>query len=225
MNAREALDARAFFDAIASRYDRAYAPDARDSRARMERVLALLSPRSRVLDLGVGTGRELSSLLDAGHRPTGLDASKEMLARCARRARPVPLVEADFWNALPFPDASFEAALALHGTIAHPPDRDAHARLGAELLRVLGTGGLFIAEAPSRAWLERVASGGEVYDGDRAVRRTGEDTCLFEDLVNGATIAAWIPPDARWSTLLGARFDTNVTRFGDELLVVARPTR
>jgi len=221
------MSARAFFDAIASRYDRAYAPEARDSRARMRRVLAELPPKSRVLDLGVGMGRELSALLDAGHAPTGLDASPEMLARCARRARPVPLVLADFWDALPFGDATFDAAVALHGTLAHPPNADAsaHARLGAELARVLAPNGVFVAEVPSRAWLERVASGGEVYDGDRAVRRTGDDTCVFEDLVNGASIVAWIPPDARWSSLLGPRFAVTATSFGDELLVVARRAR
>jgi SAM-dependent methyltransferase len=218
-------DTRAFFDAIASRYDRAYAPEGRASRARIARVLRELQPRARVLDLGVGTGRELSALLDAGHTPTGVDFSRAMLARCARRARPVPLVEADFWEALPFGEATFDAALALHGTLAHPPDASAHARLGAELARVIAPGGVLVAEVPSRAWLERVASGGEIYDGDRRAQRVGDDTCVFEDLVNGRQIIAWIPDDARWATLLGPRFDARVTREGDELVVVARRSR
>lgn len=218
-------DARTFFDAIASRYDRAYAPEASASRARMARVLRELPPRARVLDLGVGTGRELSALLDAEHAPTGLDVSKEMLARCARRARPVPLVEADIFGALPFDDATFDAALALHGTLAHPPDPPdaAFARLGAELARVLVPRGVFVAEVPSHAWLDRVANGGEIYDGDRAVRRTGVDTCVFEDLVNASSIAAWIPDDSRWASLLGPSFDVRVAPIATgELLVVAR---
>ncbi len=219
-------DARAFFDAIAARYDRAYAPEGRASRARMERVLRELPPRARVLDLGVGTGRELSALLDAAHTPIGVDVSPEMLARCGRRARPVPLVEADLWGALPFADASFDAAIALHGTLAHPPDDDAHARLASELARLLVPGGVFVAEVPSHAWVERVANGGETYDGDRTVRRVGADECVFADLVTGASITAWIPDDARWSTLLGPRFDAKITRIdGDELLVVARLAR
>src|SRR5437016_2057046 len=110
--------ARRFFDAIAGRYERAYAPDARASRARMEGLLAALAERGaqrvasprpsplKVLDLGVGTGRELSALLDAGHDVVGLDVSKAMLERCDRRARRIPLVEADFWGPLPFADAS-----------------------------------------------------------------------------------------------------------------------
>jgi len=218
--------ARAFFDAIAARYDRAYAPEGRDSRARMDRVLAELPPRARVIDLGVGTGRELSALLDAGHAPVGVDLSPEMLARCARRARPVPLVEADLWSRLPFDDGAFDAALALHGTLAHPPDDRAHARLSDELARLLAAGGVLIAEVPSRAWLERIPVGGEIASDDRRVRRTGADECVYDDLVTGATIAAWIPDDARWWTLLGPRFDARVSRIGaDELLVVARLAR
>ena len=122
-------DASTFFDAIARRYDRVYAPEARASRERMARVTRELAKASRVLDLGVGTGRELSMLQDAGHSIVGVDASKEMLAICERRARPVPLVHADFWEPLPFGDASFDAVLALHGTLAHPLDRAALAGL------------------------------------------------------------------------------------------------
>src|SRR5581483_1711734 len=129
-----------------------------ETRRRFARLLPALPPApARVLDLGVGTGRELTLLLDAGYAPTGLDASAAMLARCARRSRPVPLVEADFWQPLPFPAASFEAAIALHGTLAHPPDGSSSlARLAAELARVLAAGGCFVAEAPAPAWLARL---------------------------------------------------------------------
>lgn len=73
-------DAAAFFDAIAGRYERAYALTTAASRARMARVLGVLpAAPAQVLDLGVGTGRELTALLDAGHAPTGLDASRAML--------------------------------------------------------------------------------------------------------------------------------------------------
>jgi SAM-dependent methyltransferase len=135
-------DARAFFDAIARRYDRAYAPDARTTRERVARVATYFAPGARLLDLGVGTGRELSLLQDLGFRPTGVDLSKEMLERCARRARPVPLVEADFWEPLPFDAASFDGVLALHGTLAHPPSLEAYAALGAEIARLLAPGDL-----------------------------------------------------------------------------------
>src|SRR3984957_11121203 len=127
--------ARRFFDAIAGRYEREYSLPAGESRARLERVRRELpAPPARLLDLGVGTGRELTALLDAGHAPTGLDASQAMLERCARRARPVPLVRAIFWVApLPFAHAACDAVLALHGTLAHPPEDGAMARLAREL--------------------------------------------------------------------------------------------
>jgi SAM-dependent methyltransferase len=216
-------DARRFFDAIASRYDRAYALDARTSRARMERVLRELSPASRVLDLGVGTGRELSALQDAGHDPVGLDFSTEMLARCDRRARRVPLVQADFWARLPFDAASFDAALALHGTLAHPPRVDAVDALAVELARVLRPGGVFVAEVPARAWLDALpahAAEGE----ERRVRRLGDDRCLYEDLVAGVSIEAWIPGDDAWRDVFRRAGMTAVVEALDEAeaIVVAR---
>ena len=215
--------ARRFFDAIAGRYEREYAPAADDSRQRMQRVLAELAETvgapARVLDLGVGTGRELSALLDAGYSPTGVDVSPEMLARCARRARPVGLVEADFWEPLPFADASFDAAIALHGTLAHPPDEGAMARLAAELARVVRAGGTLVVEAPSPAWLDRSA-------GDARVRRTGPTTGLYEDTVTGASIEAHLLSDAEWRAALGPAWETRVEAPSDiEWLVVARRAR
>ena len=158
-----------FFDAIAGRYERAYALPSNESRARMERVLRELPSSGRVLDLGVGSGRELTAMLDAGLQPVGVDASAPMLERCARRARPVPLVNADFWGPLPFEDASFDAATALHGTLAHPPDDDAIARLGREVARLVRPDGVWVIEVPSPAWLDRAA-------GDPRVSRTGPDS-------------------------------------------------
>ena len=71
---------REFFDAIARRYDRAYALSGRASRERLARVVGLLEGRRRVLVLGIGTGRELPALLDAGHEVTGIDVSERMVA-------------------------------------------------------------------------------------------------------------------------------------------------
>jgi SAM-dependent methyltransferase len=194
-----------FFDAIAQRYDRVYAPPAIESRLRMSRVLAAL-PRGplRVLDLGVGTGRELASLLDAGHLPTGLDASTAMLERCARRGRPTALVHADFWQApLPFAPHAFEAAIALHGTLAHPPDPLAVERLAAELARVVCPGGWLVAEVASPAWLDAVdaVSAGQA-PSDRVIRRTGQRACVLEDRVVGLAIEARLLDASEWTKAL-----------------------
>lgn len=211
-----------FFDAIAGRYERSYALSVDDSRRRMARVLFEL-PRApaRVLDLGVGTGRELTALLDAGHVPTGVDVSREMLERCARRSRPVPLVHGDFWQRMPFADGSFDAAVALHGSLAHPPDTDALARLARELARVVRAQGAWIVETPSSAWLERIDR--LPRERDRRVRRTGPQTCVYEDHVVGASVEAYVPTDAQWRDALGQDWSVRIDALGEtEWLVVAK---
>jgi SAM-dependent methyltransferase len=192
--------ARQFFDAIARRYDRIYAPPAAESRKRMQRVLGALPRTGKILDLGVGTGRELSSLLDAGHEVVGLDISREMLAVCARRARPIEVVLSDLWRPLPFPDEAFDAVLALHGTLAHPPSpsHGAHADLAREVARVLRASGVFVAEVPLPKWLD-VACPGEP---ERRVRRLGEREAEIEDGVTGANIIASLLRVDDWRSAL-----------------------
>ena len=218
-------EAERFFDAIAGRYDREYALPAGLSKDRMRRVLRELPKApARVLDLGVGTGRELPALLDAGYAPTGVDVSREMLERCARRSRPVPLVRADFWAPLPFADDAFEAAVALHGTLSHPPTDGSLLSLGAELARVVVPGGVLLAEVPSPAWLDRLET--LPTGGDRELRRTGPLTCVFEDRVAGATIVARVLTEAEWGVALGPALATRAHAMGElEWLVVARLTR
>jgi SAM-dependent methyltransferase len=219
-------DARAFFDAIAGRYERSYALTADVSRQRMPGIIARLpTPPARVLDLGVGSGRELSALLDAGFTPTGLDISEAMLDRGRRRARPVALVHADFWEPLPFSAGAFDAALALHGTLAHPPDAGALARLGVELARVVGKGGVLVAEAPAPAWLDHLGTQPPSMEppGDRRVRRTGPRACVYEDLVTGASIGAVVLDDVEWRSAFGPSWRTMVEPLDAmEWLVVAR---
>jgi SAM-dependent methyltransferase len=214
-------DVARFFDAIAGRYERSYALSGDESRRRMARVLeALPPPPARVLDLGVGTGRELAALLDAGYAPTGVDVSREMLARCARRARPIALVHADFWRPLPFPDGAFDAALALHGTLAHSPDDAALDRLARELARVVRPSGTWIMESPSPAWLAAVEAAPEL--ADWRVRRTGPQTCVYEDRVVGASIEVRVLTEAQWRAVLGRHWIARVDPLGEaEWRVVA----
>jgi ubiquinone/menaquinone biosynthesis C-methylase UbiE len=221
MNVAEAAH---FFDAIAGRYDRVYALESDESRKRMIRVLRELpSSPAQVLDLGVGTGRELSALLDAGHVPTGVDVSMRMLERCARRARKVALVHADLWRLLPFADASFDAAVALHGTLAHPPDDEALARLGKELARVLGPGGVWVSEVPSLGWLEQLDAPAEA--GERNVRRTGPQTCVYEDHVVGVSVEARFLTEMQWRAGLSPHWTLRVELLSEvEWLIVARRT-
>lgn len=180
---------RAFFDAIARRYDRVYAESGAASKEALASVVAFLAGHTQVLVLGVGTGRELSALLDAGHEPTGLDFSPEMLALCDRRSRRVPLVQADFWQPLPFEDARFDAVIALHGTLAHPPeDGRSLAALAKELARVLRRPGKLVLEVPTLAMAEKVPASLELPDGRRMTREGAR--LLHEDTVVGVSIVA-----------------------------------
>jgi SAM-dependent methyltransferase len=180
----------------------------------MHRVLGHLAKESKVLDLGVGTGRELSSLLDAGHDVVGFDFSREMLAVCARRARPVAVVLGDLWQPLPFPDAGFDAVLALHGTLAHPPSEGACMGVAKEIARVLRVGGVFVAEVPLPKWLDHASPG----EPERGITRVGERTALIEDRVTGADIVALLIGAGEWRTALSPFFEVEMTGEEDEEL-------
>ena len=212
-----------FFEAIARRYDRAYGLDPATTRARMKRVLPHLPPApARVLDLGVGTGRELGALQDAGYEVTGLDVSSAMLALCARRARPVTLVEADLWAGLPFADASFDAVIALHGTLAHPPEREAYPRLAEELGRIVREGGAFVAEVPAQVWVKRLRVAA-VEETDARITRIADDRVLHEDRAAGLAIEAVVPSDDEWRATFAGAFEVECEALGEaETLVVGR---
>lgn len=231
---REGTSARAFFDGVARRYDRDYALSGSLSRARLARVVAAMRGRRRVLVLGLGTGRELPALLDAGHEVVGLDVSPGMIAECSKRARTVPVVVGDFWDPLPFADGSFDAAIALHGTLSHPPLAEdggaggdpeelasAVARLGDELARVLTSGSVVALEVPAAEALGRIASEGLGMHLEPVLDPVSGARFVHVD-ASGLAIAGSALTRDGWSLALGARFDVAVEPLGDvELLVLA----
>jgi demethylmenaquinone methyltransferase/2-methoxy-6-polyprenyl-1,4-benzoquinol methylase len=148
---------RANFDAIAPRYDltNRVISCGVDVRWRKIAVRALgdLPPRPRVLDLACGTCDLALELLRA--RPdaevTGVDLSRAMLGLATAKiaGKTIRLVNAPA-EALPFPDATFDAAMIGFG-IRNVPDYRSGLR---ELLRVLRPGGrlmvLEFSTPPSR---------------------------------------------------------------------------
>jgi len=101
------------YDRLAPLYDWLNAPMERlGGDARRARVIAGAS--GRVLEIGVGTGRNLP-LYSAAADVTAVDISARMLRRAEERARrsraPVRLQQADA-EALPFPDGSFDTVTA-----------------------------------------------------------------------------------------------------------------
>jgi SAM-dependent methyltransferase len=193
---------RDFFDAIAPRYDRQYAFSGTETRRRGAPLLHALgtSPR-RILDLGIGTGRELAMLLDAGHDVVGIDASAAMIAECNKRARTVRIAVGDFYEPLPWDDASFDAVIALHGTLAHPPFDGAHAVLFAEVARVLRPHGPFWFEVPHDGYLPIASQLGHAVQGDTFVATDAKSALALSGV-------AW--PEARWTALLAPHFTTQL---------------
>jgi SAM-dependent methyltransferase len=152
----------------------------------------------------------------------GLDVSEAMLALCARRTRPVPLVHADLWERLPFDDASFDACLALHGTLAHPPNEEAYGLFAREVGRVVRAGGVFVVEAPAPALLARLEQGPVVAD-DRALRSAGPKRIVHEDPVAGVAVEALVLSESEWTALFDPWFTVAVEPLGAfEVLVTGR---
>lgn len=123
-------------------------------RAAHARVLDALRERpgapGPLLDAGCGTGGLLARLAREmpGRETIGLDYAEQAARRAAGKSgRPVTAGDA---NRLPFPDASFGAAISID-VICHAGVRPAIAL--AELRRVLRPGGTLVLNLPAYEWL------------------------------------------------------------------------
>jgi SAM-dependent methyltransferase len=113
-------------------------------------VAALADTRGRVLDAGCGTGGLLAAL--ARHRPDlsrfGVEWDQGAAARA--RQKSAAAVTRGSVNALPFADASFDAAVSAD-VLCHEAVDPAAAL--AELLRVLRPAGRLVVNMPAYQWL------------------------------------------------------------------------
>jgi SAM-dependent methyltransferase len=92
-----------------------------------------------VLELGCGTGQLARYLADLGFDVTAIDLSPANIK--ATRARGVEALVADF-AALPFPDAAFDASLAVNSLLHVPPSE--LSGIFTEIARVLRPGARFL---------------------------------------------------------------------------------
>ena len=88
------------------------------------------------LEIGCGTGVHAAAVRDLGWTPIGVDLSTRMLRYAIDR---LPAMRADA-EALPFPDATFDAVIAM---MVHT-DMPAYPRVLHEAARVLRPGGAFV---------------------------------------------------------------------------------
>ena len=110
---------------------------------------------SDVLEIGPGPGLTTDVLARRVLRLTALEIDATLATALRRRHAAVRVVEGDA-TAMPFPDASFSAAVAFT-MLHHMPSAAAQDRLLGEVLRVLRPGGLFAGSDSTTSLLFRLA--------------------------------------------------------------------
>ncbi|WEH38183.1 class I SAM-dependent methyltransferase [Streptomyces sp. AM 2-1-1] len=134
------------FDTLGAEYERAFAasPAHRDS---LRELTGHLAPRSRVLDVGSGTGRPTAGfLVESGHEVLGVDVSPVMVELATRQVPGASFVRADV-RTLPLEEESFDAVCVYFSLLQMT--RGEQAALLARLARVLRPGGLLaVATVP-----------------------------------------------------------------------------
>jgi len=158
-------------------YLRAYAHDEHENAEAQALSAARLSgcpAGGDLLDVPCGFGRHSVPLARAGYRVVGVDRSESLVAEARRRAggaRWPKLSRADY-RELPFPDASFDAAINLFTSLGYLGDQE-DTRALAEIGRVLRPGARLVIEVMHRDLLVR-----EYRDQDW--RLVGEGRLLLE---------------------------------------------
>jgi ubiquinone/menaquinone biosynthesis C-methylase UbiE len=111
-------------------------------RVHLESLLPPAATDARLLDLGCGTGHHLLWARGRGYTASGTDGSEAMLAE-ARRLNPSADLRQAPADAVPFPDAAFDAVLCIE-VLRYLPDIEPCVR---EMARVLRPGGVCLATA------------------------------------------------------------------------------
>jgi ubiquinone/menaquinone biosynthesis C-methylase UbiE len=192
----ERMDNRSYYDAMAEGYERerhlGYHRFLDESEVA---AVADLVRGREVLEVGCGTGLILARLQTIASRVAGVDLSPGMLEKA--RARGLPVTEGDATR-LPFPDASFDAAVCFK-VLAHIQDPAAAIR---EMCRVVRPGGVVAYEVYNRRSLRSLIKALKPAD-PIAPKVTDRDVFTRYDTIAEAT--GWLPPGSRVEQVRGIR--------------------
>jgi ubiquinone/menaquinone biosynthesis C-methylase UbiE len=129
------------FESMAALYDETRTVDQGCLNAALDFLVRQLPLKESgsVFEPGIGTGRIAIPLVERGYRVTGVDVSREMLSLLRARSAGVACQQANVTQ-LPFADATFDWAIAVHLFYFIPQWRQAV----DEVVRVIGEDGLLV---------------------------------------------------------------------------------
>ena len=183
-----------------------------DERRAIHRVLGPVAGQ-RVLDVGCGDGRLSLDLTQAGARVVGVDRSPSMLRAAHDRA--TAAAKRQHWactdaGALPFPDCSFDIAIAVtllcfaRDPVAIVRDMARVTRPGGRvILGELGRWNAWALQRRVRAWRRGGVWGQAHFWGRRALERLVRGAALRADV----TAAAVFYPQSRMLARIGRHID------------------
>ena len=105
----------------------------------------LVTPGSRILEIGTGTGGMLRTLLDRGLDVRGVEINPGLVDESRKWFGDLP-IDVVSGVSLPFPSGRFDLAISFD-VFEHIPDSDAHL---AEVHRVLRDGGSYLLQTPNK---------------------------------------------------------------------------
>jgi SAM-dependent methyltransferase len=104
-----------------------------------------IGARTRVLEVGAGTGTMLHALRERGADAEGVELRQDLIDEARRFFGPLPIQRVT-GTALPFPDNSFDIVVSFD-VFEHIADSDAHL---SEVRRVLRPGGSYLIQTPNK---------------------------------------------------------------------------
>jgi len=195
------LDNRAYYDDFADWYERERHLPYHRMLDDLEVELVERYARDKdVLDVGCGTGLILDRVSRFARSAHGIDLSRGMLARAAKRGLTVAQASATH---LPLADASVDVAYSFK-VLAHIPDIATAMR---EMARVVRPGGWVLAEFYNARSLRRLV---KAVKPPTAISESSHDEHVYTRYDDADAIKSYLPPELSWEATRGIRVITPV---------------